>query len=192
MFQYFAVYKPYQYLSQFSKEKNTDLTLADLFDFPKDVYPVGRLDKDSEGLLFLTNDPSINDSLLNPKNNKVKKYLVQLDGEINPIAIGKLEQGVEINVDGKKYKTLASKVKLISDLIHLPDRNPPIRIRKNIPTTWIELSINEGKNRQVRKMCSAVGFPVLRLIRTAIGKYSLAPLENLAVIKITKNEMLAL
>lgn len=152
-------------LSQFSKEGNHP-TLADLdFKFPKDVYPVGRLDADSEGLLLLTNDTSLNHLLLNPKRAHKRTYLVQVDGQITSKAVQQLENGIDINVNGNIYHTLPAKVNLPETVPLLPERNPPIRFRKSIPTSWLYLTLTEGKNRQVRKMTASVGFPTLRLIR---------------------------
>src|ERR1051326_3391223 len=162
-------------LSQFSRE-GEHKTLANLnFNFPKDVYPVGRLDSDSEGLLLLTNDKSLNHKLLDPKFKHNRTYLAQVEGIFSEDAKKKLERGVEISMDGKKYQTLPCKVEIVPEP-KLPERNPPIRFRKNIPTSFIKISLHEGKNRQVRKMTAAVGFPTLRLIRTAIENIQL---ENL-------------
>lgn len=170
-------------LSQFSPEGD-HATIANLdFAFPKDVYPVGRLDSDSEGLLLLTNDKSINHKLLDPKFRHNRTYLAQVEGTFTEEAKKKLEKGVEISVDGKKYQTLPCRVELISSpegralVGALPERNPPIRFRKNIPTSWIKISLHEGKNRQVRKMTAVVGFPTLRLIRIAIEKILLGDLQ---------------
>lgn len=159
-------------LSQFTRE-GTHKTLANLsYSFPKDVYPVGRLDADSEGFLLLTNDKQVNHLLLNPKFKHNRTYLVQVEGVFSEEAKKKLEQGVTISMDGKDYKTLPSKV-ILDKEPNLPERNPPIRFRKNIPTSWIEITLQEGKNRQVRKMTASVGFPTLRLVRIGIEKISL-------------------
>ncbi|MBI4944762.1 MAG: pseudouridine synthase [Bacteroidetes bacterium] len=169
---YFIIYKPYEMLSQFTRE-GTHKTLANLsYSFPKDVYPVGRLDADSEGFLLLTNDKQVNHLLLNPKFKHNRTYLVQVEGVFSEEAKKKLEQGVTISMDGKDYKTLPSKV-ILDKEPNLPERNPPIRFRKNIPTSWIEITLQEGKNRQVRKMTASVGFPTLRLVRIGIEKISL-------------------
>lgn len=162
-----AFYKPYDVLSQFTREVPTHRTLADYLDVPKDVYPIGRLDRDSEGLLLLSNDKKLVDRLLNPKNHYTKTYYVQVEGDIDENAINRLSQGVTINVKKKQYHTLACAVNKI-DSPSLPDRIPPIRERKNIPTSWISIQLTEGKNRQVRKMCAQVGYPVLRLVRWSI------------------------
>ncbi|GAA4396266.1 pseudouridine synthase [Nibrella viscosa] len=173
---YFLIYKPYLTLSQFSKEGDKP-TLADLdFPFEKDIYPVGRLDSDSEGLLLLTNDKQLNHRLLNPKFRHQRTYYVQVDGQITDEAIRQLSQGVTITVDGKPYTTLPAQVRVIPEP-GLPERNPPIRYRANIPTTWVSITLQEGKNRQVRKMTAAVGFPTLRLVRWAIEKLTAAGMQ---------------
>lgn len=170
-FNYYAVFKPYDMLSQFSGEP-TDRLLGDLHVFPKDVYPVGRLDKDSEGLLLLTNDNRFKTTLLSPISKISKTYLVQVDGEITQDAVDKLSDGtITIKHNGKEHQVLPAECRIVDPPAELPDRSIPIRYRKNIPTSWIELTITEGKNRQVRKMTAAVGFPTLRLIRIGIGKY---------------------
>ncbi len=165
---YFVIFKPYGVLSQFSRPEKHHRTLADVHDFPKDVYPVGRLDKDSEGLLILTNDKSLNHKLLNPEFAHRRSYAAQTDGVMTAEAMETLEKGVEIKVGKSIYSTLPAQAKALPDGIGLPERDPPVRYRKHIPTGWIELTLTEGKNRQVRKMCAKVGFPVLRLVRVRI------------------------
>lgn len=168
-FQYILFYKPFQVLSQFSQEGDKK-TLADyLPGIEKNIYPVGRLDYDSEGLLFLTNDTSLNQKLLHPKNGHQKTYWVQVEGAAQEQDLLDLKKGVNISVNGKVHKTLPAKADVILEPASLAERNPPIRFRKNIPTTWLAITIGEGKNRQVRKMTAAIGFPTLRLIRAAIG-----------------------
>jgi 23S rRNA pseudouridine2457 synthase len=156
---------------------NDKQTLADFFHVAKDVYPVGRLDNDSEGLLILTNDSAVNHRLLHPKFFHKREYYAQVDGAITQEALQKLQNGVDINIDGKIYHTKKCEVSLFENEPNLPERNPPIRFRKNIPATWIKIILREGKNRQVRKMCAKVGFPVLRLIRFRIGKINLQNLQ---------------
>lgn len=186
---YYIIYKPFGTMAQFSRE-NDKPTLADIkFDFPKDVYPVGRLDADSEGLLLLTNDTSINGKLLNPKNAHNRTYYAQVDGAITEQAIAQLKKGITITVDGKAYKTLPAQVKLLKEEPVLPDRNPPIRVRANIPTSWIEITLTEGKNHQVRKMCAKSGFPVLRLVRVKIGNLALHNLQPGKVKELTEAEI---
>ncbi|MCC6816636.1 MAG: pseudouridine synthase [Saprospiraceae bacterium] len=167
---YYIVHKPYGYLSQFTKEQDSDLTLKDLVKVEKDVYPVGRLDKDSEGILLLTNDKRLNFRLLDPSNHIQKTYWVQIEGVISNDAIQSLTSGVVILINKKEFRTAPARLKL---LLHpnIEDRSPPIRFRNQIPTSWVQIIIHEGKNRQIRKMFSKVGYPVLRLIRMGIGKY---------------------
>ncbi len=169
---YCIVYKPFNVLSQFTSQDDKQ-TLADFFEVPKDVYPVGRLDYDSEGLLILTNDKKLNHALLNPKHEHKREYWVQVDGAITQQAIGLLQQDVTISIDGKKYHTKKCSASIFENIPAVPERNPPVRFRKNIPTSWIKLTLTEGKNRQVRKMTAAAGFPTLRLIRHRIEKCSL-------------------
>lgn len=171
---HYLLYKPYGMLSQFSSEgteRSPDkLTLADLpHAFAKDVYPVGRLDADSEGLLLLTDDRTINHRLLDPRYAHERTYYVQVDGAITDEALRQLTDGVTINVEGKPHHTRPAQARRLPDEPTLPPRNPPIRYRAAIPTTWIALTLTEGKNRQVRRMTAAVGFPTLRLVRWAIG-----------------------
>lgn len=165
-------------LSQFTKEGEHQ-TLADLSEkFPIDVYPVGRLDADSEGLLLLTNDKRVNNRLLDPTNSHLRTYLVQVEGEVTEVALEMLRKGVELSIDGKTFLTKPAKAEIVIDLPELPDRNPPVRFRKNIPTTWIRLSLIEGKNRQIRKMTAKVGFPALRLIRESIHDFFMEKMES--------------
>ncbi len=168
MFTYLTIYKPFQVLSQFSPE-NGKQTLKSLYSFAKDVYPVGRLDYDSEGLLILTNDTTLNHRLLHPTFAHEREYWVQVDGAITDIALKKLEAGVNISIEGKSYRTKPSTATLFQSEPPVYERNPPIRFRKNLPTSWISLVLKEGKNRQVRKMTAATGHPTLRLIRYRIG-----------------------
>ncbi len=168
---YFIINKPYGVLTQFTDEQNRP-TLASLYHFPKDVYPVGRLDMDSEGLLLLTNDKSLTDYLLNPKHNHEREYFSQVEGIPNKEALQKLCNGIVI--EGKK--TLPAKARLI-DAPNFSPRIPPIRERKSIPTSWISLTLIEGRNRQVRKMTAAVGLPTLRLVRVRIENLFLDDLK---------------
>ena len=174
--EYYLIYKPYQVLSQFTSSDGK-LCLKDILNVPKDVYPVGRLDYDSEGLLLLTNDTSINHQLLHPKFAHARTYWVQVDGAITNDAIETLSKGVTISVDGKTYATKKAVLKILSDSLVVPERNPPIRVRKSIPTSWVSIQLTEGKNRQVRKMFASVGFPVVRLIRSQIGQFSIAQMQ---------------
>lgn len=183
LLKYYMVYKPYGMLSQFSDEDGR-ATLKLLGNFPKDVYPIGRLDADSEGLLILSNDKSLVDLLLNPKNRHEKEYFVQVENIPDETALKKLSNGVMI----QGYKTLPAKVKII-DEPELPPRIPPIRFRKNIPTSWISLTIVEGKNRQVRRMTASVGFPTLRLVRIRICNLKLKGLKPGEIRELTDNEI---
>jgi 23S rRNA pseudouridine2457 synthase len=173
---YFAVHKPYQVLSRFTSGDGKK-TLKDFFDVPRNVYPVGRLDYDSEGLLILTDDSYVTDHLLNPAYHHEREYHVQVEGTVTQQAILHLQQGVTITIDGRKYNTKPCRAKIISAPADLAIRHPPIRTRKNIPDTWISMILTEGKNRQVRKMTAAAGFPTLRLIRYRIEKITLAHLQ---------------
>lgn len=171
---YYFIFKPFGMLSQFTPEQAGQITLADLdFSFPKNVYPVGRLDADSEGLLLLTDDKALNDKLLNPKQHLSKTYWVQVEGIPDESDLEKLRRGVDINLKGKIHRTLPAKVKQLEADPEFPARVPPIRFRKTVPESWLEIVITEGKNRQVRRMCAAAGFPVLRLVRVGMGNYRL-------------------
>ncbi|GGF22549.1 pseudouridine synthase [Echinicola rosea] len=174
MLRYFVIYKPFGILSQFSGDANT---LKELGDFPKDVYPVGRLDKDSEGLLLITNDKSLNHYLLNPQFGHQRTYLAQVEGIPDEVALRTLEAGVSIKVDGKMYKTKPAKAKLKKNAPLLPERDPPIRYRKTVPDSWVELVLIEGKNRQVRKMTAAVNHPTLRLVRWSMEELDISGFE---------------
>lgn len=186
MYHYFAIFKPFGMLSQFTSE-GAHKTLADLnFKFPIDVYPVGRLDADSEGIILLTNDKRVNSKLLEPANKHQRKYIVQLEGEVTNEALSLLEKGVKLNDKGTIYETLPAKATIVAPP-ELPERNPPVRFRKSIPTSWIELTINEGKNRQIRKMTAAIGFPTLRLVRVSIEDLKLDKMENGIVQEISKS-----
>lgn len=171
---YFIIYKPFGVVTQFSGE---ELTLASLYDFPKDVYPVGRLDKDSEGLLLITNDKFLNNQLLNPRFGHQRTYYAQVEGEPTAESLKELIQGVEINVDGKLYKTKPALARLLVPDPQLPDRDPPIRYRKTVSDSWLSLTLIEGKNRQVRKMTAAIGFPTLRLVRWSMEKVTIEGFE---------------
>jgi 23S rRNA pseudouridine2457 synthase len=175
----YLIYKPYLMLSQFTQEIEGQQVLAQLSTvFAKDVYPVGRLDADSEGLLLLSSDKSLTEKLLNPKNKHERTYFVQVEGIPTETALEQLRTGVGIRIEKNKdlYQTQGAKVSILSEeeVLFLPERLPAVRFRASIPTTWISLTLSEGKNRQVRKMTAAVGFPTLRLVRVAIGGWQLA------------------
>ena len=186
MHHYFIIYKPYLVLSQFTKQNEKHRTLKDFFDVPDDVYAVGRLDNDSEGLLVLTNDKELNHRLLHPSFKHEREYWVQVDGAISTEAIAALQEGVIISVDGKGYRTQPCIVKLFSEPPEVPDRDPPVRFRKSIPTSWISIVLTEGKNRQVKKMTAKVGFPTLRLIRYRIGSIKLEGMQPGDMTKLNK------
>ena len=176
---YCIIHKPYGVLSQFSAADGKQV-LKDFFDVPGDVYPVGRLDADSEGLLVLTNDPSLNRALLHPSTAHPREYWVQVDGAVTLQALSKLEQGVQITIDGKPYLTKPCRASILQNATTesvfppgVTKRDPPVRFRKEIPTSWIKLELTEGKNRQVRRMTAAVGLPTLRLIRYRIEQCTL-------------------
>jgi len=179
-FKYFALNKPYGVLSQFTDQEGRK-TLASLFAFPDDVYPVGRLDYDSEGLLLLTNDKMLTEKLLHPKQKLEKEYFVQVEGVPTEEVLVQLRTGVVI----EKKKTLPAKVKILQDQSPFEERIPPVRFRKSVPTTWLSIAITEGRNRQVRKMTANVGFPTLRIVRVRIGKINLANLRLGEVKEIT-------
>lgn len=163
--------KPFRVLSQFSAEGDKK-TLADYIDI-KGVYPAGRLDFDSEGLMLLTDDGKLQARLTDPKNRKYKTYLVQVEGEIDRKAIVALQRGVTL----KEGRSLPARARQVDPPQDLWERDPPVRFRQHIPTSWLEIQIREGKNRQVRRMTAAVGFPTLRLIRTQIDEWSLQGLK---------------
>lgn len=169
---YFAFYKPYGILSQFTSDR-PELTLSK-FNLPKEVYACGRLDKDSEGLLLLTNDGALIEKMLNPKNEKEKTYWVQVERIPSEESLKKFREGLII----EDYTTKPCSVNIIVPQPDIPARVPPIRERKNVPTCWLEVVITEGKNRQVRRMTAAIGHPTLRLIRKKIGKLSLDGLRE--------------
>lgn len=154
-------------MSQFTDE-GKHKGLQHLIKLPKDMYPAGRLDSDSEGLLILTNDNFLKHHLLTPRFKHTRTYAVQVDGQATQVHLNLLRHGVQITIEGKPYKSLPPKNILLLNDINFPERKPPVRFRKHIPTSWIQLTLIEGKNRQVRKMTASVGIPTLRLIRTAI------------------------
>jgi len=164
-----AFNKPYGVISQFTPDGSPNRTLAD-FQFPARVYPIGRLDANSEGLLLLSDEPDLNERLLHPRNAHKRVYWAQVDRVPSPEALSQLERGVTIS----GHRTLPCQARLLD--LELPPRDPPIRFRKNVPTAWVELELVEGKNHQVRKMTAAIGHPTLRLIRARIGQFELGSL----------------
>lgn len=175
-FKYYLFNKPYNVLSQFTKEIEQHVTLQDFLNLEKDVYPVGRLDRDSEGLLLLTNDNRLKHRVLSPEHHTSKTYWAQVEGQITHEALEELSMGVTIKHKKKSFNTQPCVAReIINPKVH--DRDPPVRFRKTIPTSWLEIILTEGKNRQVRKMCAKVGFPVLRLLRVQIGRLKISELQ---------------
>lgn len=175
--------KPDGVLCQFSDELGRP-TLKDYLPFPG-IYAAGRLDRDSEGLLFLTDDGAVNHQLTDPRHKQPKTYLVQVEGIPAEEQAKRIEKGVMI--EGKK--TLPAKVKILAEPPDIWPRSKPIRYRKNVPTAWLEITICEGMNRQVRKMTAAVGLPCLRLVRVAIGQLKLRTLQPGEYAVIAKPEL---
>jgi len=187
---HYIIHKPFGYLSQFvnnqNKRKNKKL-LGELSEFPDGTMAIGRLDEHSEGLLLLTTDGQASELV---RSKKVEKeYFVQVDGEMSPDAIGKLEAGIEISIRGKKYKTLPCKIHRITPAPIVKERLKKIRDDKHGPTSWVSITIREGKFRQIRKMTTAVGFPTLRLLRVRIGKIELNELQSGEVIEVSSFEI---
>lgn len=166
-----AFNKPYGVLSQFTPDGSPNRALVE-FGFPKDVYPIGRLDADSEGLLLLTDEAGLNTRLLHPKNAHEREYWAQVERIPTPETLTELSRGVTI----QGHRTLPCRVWLLDPQPIIPPRNPPIRHRKNVPDCWLGLELVEGKNRQVRRMTAAIGHPTLRLLRVRIGEYRIGEL----------------
>ncbi len=168
--------KPFNVLSQFTDKGDLAAkrqTLSDYIDVPK-VYPAGRLDRDSEGLLLLTDDGRLQAKIANPRHKMAKTYWVQVEGIPDDSSLNMLRNGVVL----KDGKTRPAKAQFIDPPEHLWPRTPPIRVRKSVPDTWISITISEGKNRQIRRMTAAIGHPTLRLIRYAIGRWTIDGLSN--------------
>jgi 23S rRNA pseudouridine2457 synthase len=172
--------KPFDVLCQFTDDQGR-ATLADFIQ-QKGIYAAGRLDSDSEGLLLLTDDGRLQHKITEPKNKMQKTYWAQVEGEITAHAIKQLTQGVML----KDGLTKPATAKIITPPENLWSRTPPIRERRHIPTSWIELTINEGRNRQVRRMTAATGFPTLRLIRYRIGEWTIDGIDNGAYVVVEK------
>lgn len=189
-YKYYLINKPFQVLSQFTREGGKEC-LKDYFEVESDIYTVGRLDYDSEGLLILTNDNYLKTNVLAPDSKTSKVYLVQVENTPTIEDLEQLENGVTINVSGKEYQTQKCKVFLLSPekIEKIEERVPPIRFRKSIPTTWLEIHITEGKNRQIRKMTAKINCPTLRIIRHSIGNLNLNMLEGKSKIEISQEEI---
>ncbi|MEY2878362.1 MAG: Ribosomal large subunit pseudouridine synthase [Verrucomicrobiota bacterium] len=168
-----AFHKPYGVLSQFTPEPGSRWRTLAEFSFPKNVYALGRLDADSEGLLLLSDEPGLNSRLLDPTHGHRREYWAQVEGLPSPAALARLAAG-GLALDA--HRTRPCRTRLLEPAPALAPRVPPIRVRKNIPDAWLTLELTEGKNRQVRRMTAAVGHPTLRLIRVCIGKFSLGDL----------------
>lgn len=185
--QHFVLNKPFGYLSQFmsnAKHEQNKKFLKELYDFPDGVMPIGRLDKNSEGLLLLTTDGFLSNAICSAAVEK--EYFVQLDGDITTTALLHLQEGVEIGFEGIKYITLPCKVHKLEVIPNFEPRSKKIRDERHGPTSWISITISEGKFRQVRKMTSAVGFPTLRLVRVRIGNIHLGSMLPGEVIRLNE------
>ena len=194
MFRYFIAHKPYNVICQFTPDVEGQKTLSDLdFTFPKDAYAIGRLDLDSEGMLLLSNDGSLNHRLLNPKFAHERTYLVQVEDNITDEAINLMQSGVDIKIDKKIYHTLPCKVARVEDPSVFFDgktieqRDPPAKASGGKPTSWIAVTLTEGKNRQVRRMCAKVLHPCLRLIRVRMQDLAMGNLAINQVIELERD-----
>jgi 23S rRNA pseudouridine2457 synthase len=180
---YYKIYKPYGYLSQFVNHQNkrkSKKLLSELDDFSKDIMAVGRLDEKSEGLLLLTSDGKFSHHITSSKIEK--EYHVMVDGTITETIISELKIGVEISVDGKPYTTKSCSAKILNDVSHIYKRF--VRDERHGPTSWLSITLTEGKFRQVRKMTAKVGLPTLRLVRVRIGDYNLENMQPAEVLPI--------
>ena len=184
---HFALHKPYGYVSQFvSNEKKgyKAKKLGLLYDFPDGTMAIGRLDKDSEGLLLLTTDGKVSAEITSRKVEK--EYYVQLDGDIDSNAMLQLQKGIEISIRGDKYMTKPCVAHLLKEAPLFPPRIKKIRDDRHGPTSWVSITVKEGKFRQVRKMTAAVGFPTLRLVRVRVGDISLGQMKSGEVLELQK------
>jgi 23S rRNA pseudouridine2457 synthase len=167
-----AFHKPYGVLSQFTPDGSPNRTLAE-FGFPKDVYPIGRLDADSEGLLLLSDEAGLNIRLLDPERGHPRRYWAQVERIPESSSLDLLAAGMTI----QDYTTRPCRIWMLDPQPEVPPRDPPIRVRKSVPDCWIALELTEGKNRQVRKMTASIGHPTLRLLRVQIGDLELGALQ---------------
>ncbi|MBI1184437.1 pseudouridine synthase [bacterium] len=180
---HFIIYKPHGMASQFVyNQKRKKALLGELHNFPEGTMAIGRLDVDSEGLLLLTTDGKESERLRS--KNIEKEYVVQLDGIITTEAVAALEKGVEIGIKGEKYQTLPCTCKIINAPPDFPERGRKIRDPRHGPTSWLGITLTEGKNRQIRKMTAAVGFPTLRLLRVRIGHIALGHMQPRQVVEV--------
>lgn len=186
--QHFMIHKPYGFLSQFIyKLKRKKKLLGELYNFPQGIMAIGRLDEDSEGLLLLTTDGKMSEIIRSKKVDK--EYFVQVDGIINQEAIDKIEAGVEIGFDGGKYLTKPCNAFVVNEIPNFGPRGKKIRDERHGPTSWVSITVNEGKFRQVRKMTAAAGFPTLRLVRVRIGNVLLNDLKAGEVLEVSAFEV---
>ncbi|MFT7030513.1 MAG: 23S rRNA pseudouridine2457 synthase [Marinoscillum sp.] len=183
---YYIIYKPYKVLTQFTNEGENP-GLASVYTLPKDVYPVGRLDLDSEGLLILTNDKSLNAKLLHPDQQHFRSYWVEVEGVPSEASLNQMRAGLEINIKGA-YQTLPCEVKVI-DTPGVEERTPPVNSLKHPVRSWLEIKLSEGKNRQVRRMTASIGHPTLRLIRVAIEDLMVFPLKPGGITQISEKAL---
>ena len=181
---YFIINKPYKVLSQYTDEVENK-GLGSIFRIPKGFYAVGRLDLDSEGLLILTNDKKLNSALLNPENGHKRTYHVEVEGTPSAAALKVLSGGISITIDGKPYQTKKAEIHVLTDY-DFPERSPAVNRIKHPETSWVEVVLTEGKNRQVRKMTAKVSHPALRLIRVGIEDLALHPLMPGQIVMISK------
>lgn len=179
-----AFHKPYGVLSQFTPEPGSKWRTLAEFGLPKNVYAIGRLDADSEGLLLFSDEPGLNSRLLDPEHGHRREYWAQVEGRPDAAALARLEKGIDLG----DYQTRPARARLLDPAPALPPRDPPIRFRKTVPDCWLRLELTEGKNRQVRRMTAAVGHPTLRLVRARIGKFPLGELAPGKYRELTANE----
>lgn len=182
-----AFNKPYGVLSRFTRDGSSNRSLAE-FGFPKAVYPIGRLDADSEGLLLLSDEPALNERLLHPSSGHRRVYWAQVERLPTGGELARLENGLVI----QSHRTLACRAWILDPQPAVPPRHPPIRVRKTVPSCWIALELVEGKNRQVRRMTAAIGHPTLRLMRVRMGHFNLGALAVGTWRELTREERAAL
>jgi len=186
---HYKIYKPFGLLSQFdsndARQKRKKRFLTELYNFPKGTMPIGRLDEKSEGLLLMTTDGKLSYSI--NTSGVEKEYYAQLDGEVSDRQIERLTLGIEIGLDGKKYTTKPCSAKRLNSTLLLSEPDTSLRLGRHRPTSWISITLSEGKFRQVRKMTAAVGFPTLRLVRMRVGNITLAGLEPGAVLELSED-----